>query len=79
MLDHASQTIARISSLTEGETDVISNMATVACELFLGDHRIWAHGLGLGPALGMLSLVGMVIAIGAALYDWPKRQTAIPV
>ena len=39
MLDHASQTIARISSLTEGETDVISDMATVACELFLGDDR----------------------------------------
>ena len=39
MLDHATQTIARISALTEGETDVISNMATVACELFHSDDR----------------------------------------
>ncbi len=39
MLDQTTHTIARISALTEGEKDVISNMATVACELFHSDDR----------------------------------------
>lgn len=33
-----------------------------------------AHAMGLGAALGFLSLAGVVIAIGAALYDWPPRM-----
>ncbi len=39
MLDHTAETITRIFALTAGEKDVISNMATVACELFHSDDR----------------------------------------
>ncbi len=39
MRDQTTKTIARISALTEGESDVIANMATVACELFHRDDR----------------------------------------
>jgi MFS family permease len=31
-----------------------------------------AHGAGLSVALGLLSLVGVVLVIGAALYQWPE-------
>jgi MFS family permease len=34
-----------------------------------------AHGAGLSVALGLLSLVGIVLVIGAALYRWPERVT----
>jgi MFS family permease len=34
-----------------------------------------AHGACLGVALGLLSLVGIVLVIGAALYRWPERVT----
>jgi L-methionine (R)-S-oxide reductase len=39
MLDQYAETLARITALTEGEHDLISNMATVACELFHSDDR----------------------------------------
>ena len=40
---HYSEIRARIRALTEGETDPIALMATVACELFHGDERVdWA-------------------------------------
>jgi len=32
-----------------------------------------AHAVGLSAALGLLSLVGIVIVIGAALYQWPAQ------
>jgi L-methionine (R)-S-oxide reductase len=39
-MSHAYEDIAaRIRALTEGETDAVSLMATVACELFHGDAR----------------------------------------
>ena len=34
-----------------------------------------AHAAGLSVALGLLSLVGIVLMIGAALYQWPERVT----
>jgi hypothetical protein len=37
-----------------------------------------AHALGLAVALGLLSLAGAVVAIGAALYHWPPRTVLPP-
>jgi L-methionine (R)-S-oxide reductase len=42
-MEHFAETAARIRALTEGETDRVALMATVACELFHGDPRVdWA-------------------------------------
>jgi MFS family permease len=35
-----------------------------------------AHAMGLGVALGLLSLVGVVIVVGALLYKWPMPGNA---
>jgi hypothetical protein len=35
-----------------------------------------AHALGLSVALGLLSLAGVIIFVGAALYRWPPPQVS---
>ena len=86
MLDHATQTIARISALTEGETDVVSNMATVACELFHSDDRFDWVGfyrvvgpelLKIGPYQGGHGCLVIPFSRGACGACATRRKTII--
>lgn len=76
--------LSEVRSLTEGEPDLIANMANVAAELhatfgfwWTGFYRVAGDRLVLGPFQGPVACTRIAIGRGVCGTAWKNKQTLI--